>query len=268
LSSYAVRIKEVSSKGLEEILHLDNIPSGVVIDNPIELAVVSAEQDQIMTNENEATVQIVAIEAGTSVKGQNIVTLKNGKATFTNTRFYAKPGKTNVKFKLESTAINYKLVQYLDPVKYADQIFTVNFRWCKPGEIQIEDICSTCTTGTYSVKWNQTNCQTCPNNAACEGERISLNSGYWRIDANSTDIMECPNEDACLGGYNPQNKHPVNCAAGYQGLLCNECIIDGETQYERISDNQCSKCPDPTMNLLRIVGCGIAIVIFMMVLIW
>lgn len=239
LSSYAVRIKKVGqNSNLEDIVHLDNIPSGVVIDTPIELAVVSAEQDQIMTKDSESIIKLVAIEPDTSIKGQNTVTLKDGKATFTGTRFYAKPGRTNVKFKLESSAIDYKVIQYLDPVKYADQIITVNFRWCKPGEIQIENICSTCSTGSFSVKWNETNCHSCPNNAACEAEKITLNSGYWRYDRNSTDIMECPNEDACLGGYNPDSAHPVNCASGYRGLLCNECIIDGDTKYERISDNQ------------------------------
>jgi hypothetical protein len=38
---------------------------------------------------------------------------------------------------------------------------------------------------------------------------ISLNKGYWRIDPNSTDIMECPNADACLGGFVPEDEHPV-----------------------------------------------------------
>ena len=88
-----------------------------------------------------------------------------------------------------------------------------------PGEIQIGDICSTCTAGTYSTVWNSTQCHSCPEKATCQGKVISLNKGYWRIDANSTIIVECPNQDACLGGFNETNTHPVNCASGYEGIL-------------------------------------------------
>jgi hypothetical protein len=91
-----------------------------------------------------------------------------------------------------------------------------------PGEIQIGSVCLVCTAGTYSVTWNATECKNCPDQTTCYGKIISVNSGYWRIDGNSTEIIECPNQDACLGGYNETNKHPVNCANGYHGILCNE----------------------------------------------
>ena len=157
VESYPVKVKKlVNDTHLEDILVLNNIPSGILIDDPINLAIVNVREDQIVSSDSKSYIKLVAIEKGTNVKGQNTVTLEHGKATFTNTVFYASPGKTNVKFRIESSAINKKMTQYLDSVKYADQIISVNFRWCKPGEIQIGDICSPCNTGSYSVKWNET----------------------------------------------------------------------------------------------------------------
>ena len=157
IASYPVRIKMLTNgTHLEDIMGLDNVPSGIEIDNPINLAVVSVGEKEVITSDSGSFIKLLVITPNSNVKGQNTVTLKDGKATFKSTVFYASPGKTNVKFKIESSAINKKMTQYLDSVKYADQIISVNFRWCKPGEIQIEDICIPCNTGSYSVKWNET----------------------------------------------------------------------------------------------------------------
>ena len=220
-----------------------------------------------MSGDNLSTIKFTAIQDDTKVDGENTGDVVNGKATFENTIFIAQPGMKDVKFKLTTSAANYKLLQHIDPVKYADQIISVNFRWCKPGEIQDGNTCIKCNTGSFSLTWNSTQCLTCPDNASCEQERISLSAGYWRISRNSTDIMECPNEEACLGGYNATSKYPVNWKEEYHGLLCNEWVIEGETKYERISENQCSKWPAFASNLMRIIGCGIAIFIFVIILI-
>ena len=163
IASYAVRIKQVVSNSngssLADIVELDDVPSGLVIDSSIELAVVSAEQDQIMVSDSKSIIKIVALDASSKVSGQNTDTLTQGRANFTNTLFTAAPGRRGVKFRLVSSAIDYTVIQHLDPVKYADQIVTVNFRWCKPGEIQIGNICSACSAGSYSVTWNATQCK-------------------------------------------------------------------------------------------------------------
>ena len=168
---------------------------------------------------------------------------------------------------MSSSSIDYDTIQFLDPIAYADQIINVNFRWWKPGEIEVGSIWSHCTIGTYSVTWNSTECENWPNKASCEGNMISLNSGYWRIDANSTTILECPNDDACLGGFNLDNDHPVDCSPGYTGILWNEWITEGETKHERISENTCSKCPKFSMNLIRIILVFISFIIFLLLLI-
>jgi hypothetical protein len=130
VASYATRIKlVVNGTNLVDFVELNDVPSGIKIDSPIEVALVSAESDQIMTSNSGSTVKFYIFEDGTNARGQNTVTFKNGRATFINTIFVAKPGAKNVKFKISSSAINYKVLQYLDPVKYADQIISVNFRW-------------------------------------------------------------------------------------------------------------------------------------------
>jgi hypothetical protein len=266
ISSYAAKIMHVKDGVLTEVSELDNIPSGLTIDDSIQFAVVNAEGN-IMTNDDSSVIKFEQLADGAKVSGQNAATVDQGKTTFTNTIFTSSPGNKKVEIKITSTVIDYEMLQNIDPVKYADQIIKLNFRWWKPGEIQIGNICIKCNTGSYSLIWNETQCHNCPNYASCEKEIISLNSGYWRISRNSTEIMECPNEDACLGGYNATSTHPVNWKEGYQGLLCNEWETEGDNKYERISDNQWSKCPAFWPNLLRIVGSGIGILLFMVVLI-
>ena len=181
--------------------------------------------------------------------------------------FKALPGSTDIQFLVSSSAIDYTKTKYMHPVKYASQILSLNFRWCKPGEIQLDGECDVCNFGTYTLLWNSTDCKNCPEHATCQAEVISLNAGYWRKDLNSTQIVECPNEDACLGGYTTEGKHPVYWETGYLGVLCNQCVIDGPTKFERIAENECSKCPDPAMNLIRIIGIAMLLVVMMVILI-
>lgn len=196
LSSYPVKIMHIDGGGeLVELDALHEIPSGLIIDNEIKFAVVNVEGN-ILTSDSQSTIKLLSLTDGATVLGQNVASLKNGVASFTESIFTADPGSKHIKYLLRSSAIDYAKVQYLDAEKYKDQTFDVNFRWCKPGEIQVGNTCATCTAGTYSVVWNGTECKSCPDFAACEGEMISLNKGYWRIDPNSTDIMECPNADA------------------------------------------------------------------------
>lgn len=96
---------------------------------------------------------------------------------------------------------------------------------------------------------------------------LYLDKGYWRSSTNSTIAIECLREKACEGQYHPNNEYPVKCAEGYSGQLCTECeIVDGE-KYERLSNYECSKCPDPVLNALRILGLMILVLSFFIALI-
>jgi hypothetical protein len=216
--SYAVKVMQIRNGELNDLTVFRNIASGIILENPITLAIVDVEGN-ILTSDSSSYIKILEIDTTTEVTGENTVSLVNGTATFTQTVFNASPGKENVSFRIFSSAINYDMVEFLDSIEGGTQQITINFRWCKPGEIISGNVCSRCNAGTYSVLWNATECFSCPDHASCEAEMISLSKGYWRIDGNSTDIIECPNEDACLGGYFPENENPVDCKTGYKGLV-------------------------------------------------
>ena len=234
---------------IQTLTTLNNIPSGQELGFNLSFCIVNTDESVVMTSVNSGVIQISAIDSSSKILGQNLVGITNGTAIFTKIIFQENPGRSNVRFKLTSTSIDYKMTQFLDPVKYADQIITVNFRWWKPGEMQLGQTCTVCAQGTYSVIWNATECKNWPDNAIWAGKSISLDSGYWRKDQNTTDIVECPNTAAWLGGYNDTDSFPVIWAEGYQGVLCNEWISNGDQQYERITENTCSKCPNSFSNI-------------------
>jgi len=64
---------------------------------------------------------------------------------------------------------------------------------------------------------------------------------FWRYTTNSSKIMECPNPNACLGGYKPNEKYPVQCSTGYEGILCTKCQILDNVKYQPLSNFRCSK---------------------------
>ena len=59
----------------------------------------------------------------------------------------------------------------------------------------------------------------------------------------------------------------MNWDTGYGGLLCSECQIYNDTKYEKLTDFQWSKCPDPVLNALKVIGLGAIVVAFIAVLI-
>ena len=69
--------------------------------------------------------------------------------------------------------------------------------------------------------------------------------------------MACMNPKACLGGFNAEKNYPVNCKEGYEGILCHKCVsksTEGKRRFMRIGDHECSLCPDPMINSLRIIS--------------
>jgi hypothetical protein len=145
----------VNGSNLEELTELNDVPSGEVIDESINMAIVDAS-NEIITSLNTGSITILAVTSSAHVKGSNTAAIIAGKATLSTTILESSPGDENINFKLSSTSIDYDLVQHLDSVEYADQVLDVNFRWCKPGEIQIGTVCVFCTTGTFSLIWNAT----------------------------------------------------------------------------------------------------------------
>ena len=111
------------------------------LENVVALALTNS-QVKVMTNDNVSSIRIIPLNNITEVAGQDTVRVINGVGTFTAMELTAAPGLDGIEFLLFSSAIDYDMIKHIDPEKYPDQVFTVNFRWCKPGEIQRGNICT------------------------------------------------------------------------------------------------------------------------------
>ena len=81
--------------------------------------------------------------------------------------------------------------------------------------------CDLCKPNSYSLVTNSKECIKCPTIADCPGGNVlSLKKGFWRNSRESDKIYTCSNSNACLGGYYPNNEHPVECKEGFTGVLC------------------------------------------------
>ena len=111
----------------------------------------------------------------------------------------------------------------------------LSFRSCQMGEILSNQRCVTCSVGYYLLRFNEntTECTKCHDSDpfyCYGGSNLTPKPSYWRIDYYSENFLLCPNPASCLG-YSFQNASLYNqlmatgeCAYGYKGVLCGECI--------------------------------------------
>lgn len=145
---------------------------------------------------------------------------------------------------------------------------TVQLRACIEGESFMDNgECSECPTGTsylLTVANTPTNCLNCPNNANCfGGSQIGPQPGYWRSSAVSVNFMTCFLSAACLGRLKVEDDPLGNCAEGYRGMFCAQCIQG----YTRSSTFECAKCPEQWKNILILVGVMIVAVFLIVILV-
>ncbi|TNV88127.1 hypothetical protein FGO68_gene3291 [Halteria grandinella] len=146
---------------------------------------------------------------------------------------------------------------------------SISLRGCLAGEELLESgKCHKCDKGTYLITapTNIQICKECPSNEVAEclgGDSIYPLPGFWRSTNTSENFLKCRNDLACIGRNPPQNESTGACREGYQGILCSDCKIGyshSGSQFE------CVKCPDPSLNKLRLFGLGLvllAIVVLM-----
>ena len=203
------------------------------------------------------------------LKGINTGLLKNGVAMFNNFIAISEPGNSNILISVKWKAIDEAKINTIFGSKIGDSSIATNFRYWKPGELRMADnTWNQWAAGTYSLLWNSTSCNQWVTNTVCQGEYIiSVDKGYWRNTKNSTYIAEWLYKDACQEGYSEENEHPVNCSEGYSGVLWNDWQILNGIKYERVSDYQCEKWPNPIYNGVRVIGLLLLVFIFLMILI-
>jgi hypothetical protein len=104
-------------------------------------------------------------------------------------------------------------------------------------------------------------CRPCPQGADClvagvQVTNIPIQSGWWPA-ISGISFIRCINE-ACQGG---SGSHP-SCADGYTGNLCSQCVRPG---YGRTGKFDCSACPEPNLNRLRLFGLCLLLVVIVVV---
>jgi hypothetical protein len=250
--SYPVRI--VTAGTTSSQISIDNVASGQVISASLTFSVVDADS-QLLTTVEGKSITISSIDSNTSVLSGNTEEIVNGVATFNSLSLLAYPGAKNVKFKISSTAIDSEvLLKQYGTSSFQDPLY-VSFRYWEPGEVEQNNQWEVCSSGSYSLEWNSTECTSWMDNAQCfGGTEIYIEEGFWRSSLNSTSLISWLREEAWEGGYEEDQQYPVNCKEGYEGILWTDWqIIDGN-KYERLSNFECSKCPDLLLNAIRILG--------------
>ncbi|CDW81646.1 UNKNOWN [Stylonychia lemnae] len=142
-----------------------------------------------------------------------------------------------------------------------------NLRECEVGEqFTVAGKCQLCQ-GSYSlIKMSEPgSCDVCPKEKAkcLGGAQIGPLPGYWRRNNESKIFSQCLYELACLGMIPPNNNILGECSKGYRGVLCADCEIG----FSRDNDFQCSFCPIPFLNSLRLLAILTAVVILVVFMI-
>ena len=269
VASYPVSIVEEFTNSTNIIL--EGVPSGLIYEGTINLKLVDYD-GQVISTENENTAKISIVTPSASFEGTDFGKFVDGYTSLNNLIFSNKPGSVNTQYKVTSNALDTQQIMVglgINEDKYNlnyTTIISTSFRYCQPGEIISSDgnTCVPCSYDTYSLQWNSTIWENWIQDVECLGEaRLRVESGYWRHTTNSTKIIQWPNEKGCLGGYEPENKYPVKCETGYKGHLCTQCDIVGSDKYQSMSNFECSKCPEPVVNAIRVIGLMLAILLYM-----
>ena len=263
IASYPVKIVEDSTQSTS--IAYEDLPSGIKISSALKLLLL--DYDNQTVSDNTSLIKINAITQGASTSGFNLAKVNNGVSEFDNLIFIYSPGAKHIMFRVTSNAIDASKNQAQNLSTFTS--IEVSFRFWMPGEAQISSsVCQTWASGSYSLLWNSTSCENWLNSVVwAGGAELEVNPEYWRISTNSTTVLDCPLPSAWLGGYYPQETHPVKWETGYKGYLCTEWdIVDG-VKYVKTSGNQCAKWNVEMINVLKFVGLILLAFIFLTILI-
>jgi hypothetical protein len=146
-------------------MSIENLGSGITHEDPVMMALRDYD-DQIMVLDSISQVVITSVNASEStVAGFNNDVLDKGIAQFDAFQVRTEPGTSNVQVQASSKAIDTAKIAETFEGQISENIIDLSFRYCKPGEMSVGDVCSTCSPGTYSLQWNSTECIQCVNHA-------------------------------------------------------------------------------------------------------
>ena len=134
-ASYPVRI--IFDNLISNAIRLTDVVSGISYPDTINLTIVDLD-NQVMNLLNNGQIKIVGVSDGASVRGIDSSRLNNGVAQFDSIQFVHRPGQSNTIYQAFSNLIDSNKVRYLDLP--TDNTINVSFRYCKPGEVIVDDI--------------------------------------------------------------------------------------------------------------------------------
>lgn len=74
--------------------------------------------------------------------------------------------------------------------EYSDLYINATFRDCVEGELLQDSMCKICVPGTYTFEAGAKTCETCVNNAICNGgTNLSINTGFWRSNVTTVNLI-------------------------------------------------------------------------------
>jgi hypothetical protein len=87
-------------------------------------------------------------------------------------------------------------------------------------------------------------------------------AGYWKKSRQHTEVFACFKEEACLGGLDSE------CATGYMGNLCHSCKKEGDTWYNKKTDQSCQECVDYKQNVGLMIGILMVVMVYICILVF
>lgn len=238
-----------------------NVGSGQIQDITLSVAMLD-HYDQVVAIENEDSASVLAPDTNTAVVGNISAIARNGIFTFTRFGLSAAPGTISKIYIASAKLTGSSGVNATQTGKVG---LKVEMRPCLLGESFSGKDCVPCAAGKFNLEPSAT-CQECLAEAICYGNyTIVPRSGYWRTGPLSPTFYECPNADACLGSPSPPEQLSLTgeCAGGYYGNMCNGCLPG----YSRQNQNQCLPCPSLVVNIVRLTGISIGVLIALIVII-
>ena len=244
VASYAVAMQVISQR--RQLLVIEAAP-GQAVDSSLEVALID-HYGSIVTDDNSSKASMTGSNA--SVSGKTEIQAEKGVFTFNDFKLLGSTNQ-NVTISIYSSTIKTNQENTKnDSAAFSSALeLTVYLRKCQKGEYDTGKECKVCGEDQYSLSPDKS-CASCPPQARCLGNWTMFpKPGYWRAFNDTDKFYECPNPDACIGS--PENSNYLgNCSEGYRGHMCQAC----ERGYFKTFESTCTVCPNPTLNILRLIG--------------
>ena len=278
VASYAVKLallsyedQIVSYLNMHEsyplVLQLKNVASGQKVKETIRLGLFDQYSQLTVTDFISSAYLEPFNNSSLLIYGQLNMKVEGGVFVFQDLTLVAAPLTTQFLMVVSNGISTGDKAKARDPNDYFPVVLVeAEFRKCVSGESLQNNVCEVCPKETYSFDPSQP-CLLCPSSAICYGnDTLVPKPGYWRI-TNTTDVfIECLYSEACVGSPAPPYALSLtgNCAEGYSGNLCQQCIQD----YSRTGRYQCTLCPSAVSNLIITVLIVIVALVVLALVVW